>query len=167
VARRHTSTNDTIPTAGKLTVLSLSKELTKELRRLTDLLFEKADDLFDATQNLDSFVAVSGALKSCAVSLSKMCSDLRLLSSGPRCGLHEINLPAMQNGSSIMPGKVNPVIPEVVTQVAFLVAGHDTTITMAAEAGRFFHAYLGCSVISRPGRFARKMALPSSAVGQD
>ena len=65
-----------------------------------------------------------------------MCNDLRLLSSGPRCGLNEINLPAMQNGSSIMPGKVNPVIPEVVTQAAFLVAGHDTTITMAAEAGQ-------------------------------
>ena len=65
-----------------------------------------------------------------------MCNDLRLLSSGPRCGLHEINLPAMQNGSSIMPGKVNPVIPEVVTQVAFLVAGHDTTIMMAAESGQ-------------------------------
>lgn len=216
------STNDTIPTAGKMTVLTLSKELTGELRRLADALFSKgdefegvrkmgrtqlqdavpmtlgdtfhgygamvsrcririekslqemhtinlggtaigsginaseyyeshiahrlsalfgerltqADDLFDATQNLDSFVAVSGALKSCALSLSKMCNDLRLLSSGPRCGLHEINLPAMQNGSSIMPGKVNPVIPEVVTQVAFLVAGHDTTITMAAEAGQ-------------------------------
>lgn len=107
--------------------------------RLSTLFGERlvqADDLFDATQNLDSFVAVSGALKSCAISLSKMCNDLRLLSSGPRCGLHEINLPAMQNGSSIMPGKVNPVIPEVVTQVAFLVAGHDTTITMAAEAGQ-------------------------------
>lgn len=216
------STNDTIPTAGKMTVITLSRELVSELRRLSDALFEKAEefknvrkmgrtqlqdavpmtlgesfhgyavmvarcrmriekslkemhqinlggtaigsginasdyyedhiasrlsslfgekltqavDLFDATENLDSFAAVSGALKSCAVSLSKMCNDLRLLSSGPRCGLHEINLPAMQNGSSIMPGKVNPVIPEVVTQVAFLVAGHDTTITMAAEAGQ-------------------------------
>ncbi len=95
-----------------------------------------ASDLFDATENLDGFAAVSGALKACALSLSKMCNDLRLLSSGPRCGLNEINLPAMQNGSSIMPGKVNPVIPEVVTQAAFLVAGHDTTITMAAEAGQ-------------------------------
>lgn len=216
------STNDTIPTAGKMTVITLSRGLLSELRRLSDALFEKADefeevrkmgrtqlqdavpmtlgdtfrgyadmisrcrsriekslkemhqinlggtaigsginasdyyedhiaerlsglfgekltqadDLFDATQNLDSFVAVSGALKSCAISLSKMCNDLRLLSSGPRCGLHEINLPAMQNGSSIMPGKINPVIPEVVTQVAFLVAGHDTTITMAAESGQ-------------------------------
>ncbi len=98
--------------------------------------FTTADDLFDATENLDGFAAVSGALKACALSLSKMCNDLRLLSSGPRCGLNEINLPPMQNGSSIMPGKVNPVIPEVVTQAAFLVAGHDTTITMAAEAGQ-------------------------------
>ena len=96
----------------------------------------QADDLFDATENLDGFVAVSGALKTCAVNLSKMCNDLRLLSSGPKTGLAEIALPAKQNGSSIMPGKVNPVIPEVVTQVAFLVIGHDTTITMAAEAGQ-------------------------------
>lgn len=216
------STNDTIPTAGKMTVLTLSRDLLEELDRLAKTLSKKAkefasirkmgrtqlqdavpmtlgdtfrgyadmvarcrsrleksleemhtvnlggtaigscinasgyyeehiteclselfgeklmqaDDLFDATENLDCFVAVSGTLKSCAISLSKMCNDLRLLSSGPRCGLHEINLPAMQNGSSIMPGKVNPVIPEVVSQVAFLVAGHDTTITMAAESGQ-------------------------------
>lgn len=96
----------------------------------------QADDLFDATENLDSFVEVSGALKALAISLSKMSNDLRLLSSGPRCGLSEINLPAKQNGSSIMPGKINPVIPEVVSQVAFLVCGHDTTITMSAEAGQ-------------------------------
>lgn len=216
------STNDVIPTAGKMTVIKLMQPLTDELRRLESTLYEKAlqfryvikmgrtqlqdavpmtlgesfggyasmiercyerienatlemhsvnigataigsginasdyyerniatvlsreyglhltkaADLFDATENLDSFVEVSGALKACAVSLSKMCNDLRLLSSGPRCGLHEINLPAMQNGSSIMPGKVNPVIPEVVTQAAFLVIGHDTTIAMAAEAGQ-------------------------------
>lgn len=96
----------------------------------------QADDLFDATENLDSFVEVSGALRALAISLSKMSNDLRLLSSGPRCGLSEINLPAKQNGSSIMPGKINPVIPEVVSQAAFLVCGHDTTITMAAEAGQ-------------------------------
>ena len=96
----------------------------------------QAKDLFDATENLDGFVSVSGAVKTCAVDLSKMCNDLRLLSSGPKTGLGEIHLPAMQNGSSIMPGKVNPVIPEVVTQAAFLVAGHDLTITMAAEAGQ-------------------------------
>ncbi len=95
-----------------------------------------ASDLVDATQNLDSFVAVSGALKAGAVALSKIANDLRLLSSGPRTGIGEINLPPMQNGSSIMPGKINPVIPEVVSQVAFQIIGHDVTITMAAEAGQ-------------------------------
>ena len=106
------------------------------LARISGMPLTQADDLFDATENLDGFVAVSGALKTCAVNLSKMYNDLRLLSSGPKTGLAEIALPAKQNGSSIMPGKVNPVIPEVVTQVAFLVIGHDTTITMAAEAGQ-------------------------------
>ena len=106
------------------------------LAKLTGYPLKQADDLFDATENLDGFVSVSGTLKTCAVDLSKMCNDLRLLSSGPRTGLGEINLPAKQNGSSIMPGKVNPVIPEVVSQVAFHVIGHDTTITMAAEAGQ-------------------------------
>ena len=83
-----------------------------------------------------AFVAFSGVLKRIVVKLSKMCNDLRLLSSGPRCGFNEINLPAMQPGSSIMPGKVNPVIPEVVNQVAFQVIGNDLTITLAAEAGQ-------------------------------
>lgn len=96
----------------------------------------QAQDLIDATQNLDCFVYVSGILKTCAVNLSKMSNDLRLMSSGPRTGLSEINLPPMQNGSSIMPGKINPVIPEVVTQVAFHIIGNDTAITMAAEAGQ-------------------------------
>ena len=100
----------------------------------TDLV--QAYDLIDSTQNLDSFVSVSGALKACAVTLSKIANDLRLMSSGPRAGFGEINLPARQNGSSIMPGKVNPVIPEVVNQVAFNIIGNDTTITMAAEAGQ-------------------------------
>ena len=95
-----------------------------------------ADDLIDATQNVDCFVAVSGSLKACAVNLSKICNDLRLMSSGPKTGFGEITLPAKQNGSSIMPGKVNPVIPEVVSQVAFLVVGNDVTITLAAEAGQ-------------------------------
>ena len=216
------STNDVIPTAGKLTVLDLLRPLDKSLLRLSDALYQKsnefddvikigrtqledavpmrlgqsfhayatmisrdrdrlmqirsemytvnmgataigtaintspfyldnivptlaritghpltqADDLFDATENLDSFVRVSSCLKACAVNLSKMCNDLRILASGPKAGFGEITLPAMQNGSSIMPGKVNPVIPEVVTQVAFHIIGHDTTITMAAEAGQ-------------------------------
>lgn len=106
------------------------------IQKMTGKPFIQAEDLFDATQNLDGFVAVSGAVKTCALNLSKMCNDLRLLSSGPKAGLSEINLPAKQNGSSIMPGKVNPVIPEVVNQVAFLIAGHDMTISMAAEAGQ-------------------------------
>lgn len=98
--------------------------------------FVQAFDLIDATQNLDPFVAVSGAVKACAVTLSKIANDLRLMSSGPRAGFGEINLPPKQNGSSIMPGKVNPVIPEVVNQVAFNIIGNDVTITMAAEAGQ-------------------------------
>ncbi|ETP71916.1 aspartate ammonia-lyase [Lachnospiraceae bacterium JC7] len=106
------------------------------LNEVSDLDFIQAFDLIDATQNLDPFVAVSGAVKACAVTLSKIANDLRLMSSGPRAGFGEINLPAKQNGSSIMPGKVNPVIPEVVNQVAFNVIGNDMTITMAAEAGQ-------------------------------
>lgn len=97
---------------------------------------QQADDLIDATMHLDPFVAVSGAVKACAVTLSKIANDLRLMSSGPRTGFGEINLPARQNGSSIMPGKVNPVIPEVVNQAAFFAVGNDVTITMAAEAGQ-------------------------------
>ena len=183
------STNDVIPTAGKITSLRLLKNLKSELRRLHDTLVKKAEefdhvikmgrtqmhtvnmggtavgtginadetylkrivpnlsevadmelvqafDLIDSTQNLDSFVAVSGAVKACAVTLSKIANDLRLMSSGPRAGFGEINLPARQNGSSIMPGKVNPVIPEVVNQVAFNIIGNDVTITMAAEGGQ-------------------------------
>ncbi len=110
--------------------------ITEELARLTGENLQRADDLFDGTQNVDSFAAVSGTLKALAVNLSKMSSDLRLMSSGPRTGLGEIILPAKQNGSSIMPGKINPVIPEVVNQAAFLVIGHDVTVTMAAEAGQ-------------------------------
>ena len=97
---------------------------------------EQAEDLIDATQNVDCFVAVSSVLKACAVNLSKMSNDLRLMSSGPKTGLGEIVLPAKQNGSSIMPGKINPVIPEVVSQVAFLVIGNDMTVSMAAEGGQ-------------------------------
>ena len=97
---------------------------------------KSCDDLIDGTQNLDGYVAVSSALKTCCVNLSKIANDLRLMSSGPRTGIGEIMLPPKQNGSSIMPGKINPVIPEVVNQVAFLVIGHDATITAAAEAGQ-------------------------------
>ena len=110
--------------------------ITKELSNITNYNLKKADNLIDSTQNLDSFVYVSGSLKTCAVTLSKMCNDLRLMASGPKTGISEIILPAMQNGSSIMPGKVNPVIPEVVSQVAFAVIGNDVTISMAAEGGQ-------------------------------
>jgi len=112
------------------------QRIVPALNEVSGMDFVQAADLIDSTQNLDSFVAVSGAVKTCAVTLSKIANDLRLMSSGPRAGLGEINLPAMQNGSSIMPGKVNPVIPEVVNQVSFNVIGNDVTITMAAEAGQ-------------------------------
>lgn len=110
--------------------------IVPNLASITGLPLEQAHDLFDATSNLDSYVALSGSLKNLAVNLSKMSNDLRLLSSGPRSGLHEINLPSKQAGSSIMPGKVNPVIPEVVNQVAFEMIGFDTTVTAASEAGQ-------------------------------
>ena len=112
--------NEVVPT--------LAKECGYPLRQ--------AEDLIDATQNLDGFVSVSATLKTCAVNLSKMSNDLRLMASGPKTGLAEITLPAKQNGSSIMPGKINPVIPEVVSQVAFLVIGNDVTVSMAAEGGQ-------------------------------
>lgn len=110
--------------------------LAPTLAQICGLPVTRADDLVDGTQNLDSFAYVSAALKTCAVSCSKMANDFRLMSSGPRCGFEEINLPAMQNGSSIMPGKVNPVIPEVMSQAAFCIIGNDVAITMAAEAGQ-------------------------------
>ena len=110
--------------------------LAPTLGRICHLPLTKAEDLIDGTQNLDAFAYVSAALKTCAISCSKMSNDFRLMSSGPRCGFEEINLPAMQNGSSIMPGKVNPVIPEVMSQAAFCIIGNDMTITMAAEAGQ-------------------------------
>jgi aspartate ammonia-lyase len=106
------------------------------LSRITGLKLITAPDLVEATADTGAFVQLSGVLKRCAVKLSKVCNDLRLLSSGPRAGLGEINLPAMQTGSSIMPGKVNPVIPEVVNQVCFDVMGGDMTVTIAAEAGQ-------------------------------
>ncbi len=108
----------------------------ERLAEITGLELITAPDLVEATQDTGAFVQLSGVLKRVAVKLSKICNDLRLLSSGPRAGLNEINLPAMQPGSSIMPGKVNPVIPEVVNQICFQVVGNDLTITMAAEAGQ-------------------------------
>jgi len=108
----------------------------EHLAKITGKPIQLAPDLVEATQDTQPFVLFSSALKSLAIKLSKICNDLRLLSSGPRAGLQEINLPAMQPGSSIMPGKVNPVIPEVVNQVCFKAIGNDLTVTMAAEAGQ-------------------------------
>ena len=107
-----------------------------ELGRVTGLPVKLAGDLIEASSDCGAYVTFSGVLKRIAVKLSKICNDLRLLSSGPRSGFMEIRLPAVQAGSSIMPGKVNPVIPEVVNQVAFQVIGNDLTVTMAAEAGQ-------------------------------
>ena len=112
------------------------ENILPKLGEVTNLALTQAEDLIDATQNADCFVFVSGIVKSCATTLSKMASDLRLMSSGPRTGFAELNLPPKQNGSSIMPGKVNPVIPEVVNQIAFRIVGNDVTVTLAAEAGQ-------------------------------
>ncbi|MBI3175020.1 MAG: aspartate ammonia-lyase [Chloroflexi bacterium] len=108
----------------------------KHLSEVTGIPYVTAGNLVEATQDAGAFVQLSGVLKRVAVKLSKICNDLRLLSSGPRAGLGEINLPAVQAGSSIMPGKVNPVIPEVVNQIAFLVIGNDVTVSFAAEGGQ-------------------------------
>ena len=113
-----------------------AEAVRRHLSAVTGLQLITAPDLVEATADTGAFVQLSGVLKRCAVKLSKICNDLRLLSSGPRAGLGEINLPPMQPGSSIMPGKVNPVIPEVVNQVCFDVIGGDVTVTMAAEAGQ-------------------------------
>jgi aspartate ammonia-lyase len=109
---------------------------TKRMSEFTGDSFEKAPDLVEATPDTGAYVSYSAALKRLAVKLSKTCNDLRLMASGPRCGLHEINLPPMAPGSSIMPGKVNPVIPEVTNQVCFKVIGNDTAVCFAAEAGQ-------------------------------
>ena len=138
----------------------------KHLNTFGQFSFITSANLVEATQDAGVFVQLSGVLKRFAIKLSKVCNDLRLLSSGPRAGLHEINLPPMQPGSSIMPGKVNPVIPEVVNQICFSVVGNDVTISMAAEAGQLqlnamepviFHSLhrsiatlaRGCRVLSR------------------
>jgi aspartate ammonia-lyase len=110
--------------------------VTENLKALVDIPIVQSENLVEATQDAGAYVQLSGVLKRVAVKLSKICNDLRLLSSGPRAGLNEINLPPMAPGSSIMPGKVNPIIPEVVNQVAFEVIGNDLTVTMAAEAGQ-------------------------------
>ena len=113
-----------------------AEAVRRHLEEVTGIPQETAPDLIEATADAGIFMTLSGTLKRAAVKLSKICNDLRLLSSGPQAGLGEIHLPARQAGSSIMPGKVNPVIPEVVNQVAFSVIGADATVTAAAEAGQ-------------------------------
>ncbi|MHB8109193.1 MAG: aspartate ammonia-lyase [Syntrophorhabdaceae bacterium] len=110
--------------------------VTAKLRELTGIDVLSSPNLIEATQDSGVYVQLSGVLKRVAVKISKICNDLRLLASGPRCGLNEINLPAMAPGSTIMPGKVNPIIPEVVNQVAYFVIGNDVTVSFAAEAGQ-------------------------------
>lgn len=121
---------------GINTLPAYAQTVQAHLAHITGLPFVTAGNLVEATQDVGAFVQLSGVLKRVAVKLSKVCNDLRLLSSGPRAGFGEINLPPVQAGSSIMPGKVNPVIPEVVNQIAFEVIGNDITITMAAEGGQ-------------------------------
>ncbi len=113
-----------------------AEKCTAHLAQITGFPIYLAEDLIEATQDTQAFVLYSSCMKSLAIKLSKVCNDLRLLSSGPRCGFREISLPAKQPGSSIMPGKVNPVIPEVVNMVCFRVMGSDLTVSMAAEAGQ-------------------------------
>lgn len=143
-ARVHHSSNEllTVNMGGTAIGTGLNADKTY-FCNVTDILsaymgrtFRQATDLIDSTQNVDCFAAVSGAVRNCAIALSKIANDLRLMSSGPKTGFGEISLPAKQNGSSIMPGKVNPVIPEVVNQVAFRIVGNDVTISMAVEAGQ-------------------------------
>ena len=121
---------------GLNAVPGFAKLCAANLSKLTGEPFVSATDLVEATPDTGAYVSFSSALKRLAVKLSKMCNDLRLMSSGPRCGLNEINLPPKAPGSSIMPGKVNPVIPEVTNQVCFKVIGNDATVTFAAEAGQ-------------------------------
>lgn len=113
------------------------KAVAKYLAEYSGLPVTTVDDLVDGTQNCDGYAEVSSMLKVCMISMSKICNDIRLMGSGPRCGLGELNLPPRQPGSSIMPGKVNPVMAEVINQIAFQVIGNDVTVTMGVEAGQF------------------------------
>merc|ERR1719401_1192919 len=113
-----------------------SQVVVQELRKVTGFPMVLADDLIEASSSVGAMIYFSGMMRRIAVKISKICNDLRLLASGPRCGLSEINLPPKAPGSSIMPGKVNPVIPEVMNQCAFAVIGNDVAIAFAAEAGQ-------------------------------
>ncbi len=148
-----------------------------QLAGITGLPLELSPNLIEATWDTGAYVQVSGALKRFAVKISKICNDLRLLSSGPRAGLNELNLPPRQPGSSIMPGKVNPVIPEVVNQVAYDVIGKDVTITLAAEAGQLelnvmepiiaHSLFSGLKRMSRACRALQDLCVRDLTVNQD
>lgn len=148
-----------------------------KLGEVTGLELITAPDLIEATSDVGAFVQLSGVLKRVAVKLGKICNDLRLLSSGPRTGLGEINLPAMQPGSSIMPGKVNPVIPEVVNMVCFQVVGNDLTITMAAEGGQLqlnvfepvigFNLFQSMDMLARAARTLRERCVLGITANRD
>ncbi len=149
----------------------------KNLAELTGLPLKPSVDLIEATWDTGAYVQLSGVLKRLSVKLSKICNDLRLLSSGPRTGFNEINLPRMQPGSSIMPGKVNPVIPEVVNQIAFQVIGMDLTITLAAEAGQLqlnvmepviaFNLFTMLEMLTRGCRVLEERCIPGITANED
>ncbi|MFA7331635.1 MAG: aspartate ammonia-lyase [Candidatus Delongbacteria bacterium] len=156
---------------------SYPREAIKALRRVSGFEFILAKDLVEASSDTGSLLIFSGILKRVAVKTSKICNDLRLLSSGPRCGFGEINLPARQPGSSIMPGKVNPVIPEVMNQVAFQVIGNDLTVTMAAEAGQLelnvmepvivFNLFQSMSMLERGFRTLRRFCVEGITANEE
>ena len=133
---RHINLGGTAIGSGINTNKKYQEKIVDTLSRISNYKLSQFYDLYDGTQNTDDFASVSAEIKVCALSLSKMANDIRLLSSGPLSGYREYDLPDKQSGSSIMPGKVNPVIPEALNQAAFLVIGNDATISMAAEAGQ-------------------------------
>jgi aspartate ammonia-lyase len=151
--------------------------VVETLRELTGIGLARAENLIEATQNADVFVEVSGILKACAVTLLKICSDLRWMSSGPESGLNEIHLPPRQAGSSVMPGKVNPVIPEAVSQVAMLVMGYDQTIAWGAASGSLelnpflpliAHCLLeSCSLLDRSCDILRRFCVEGVRANED
>lgn len=151
--------------------------VTAILGDLCGLPLKVADDLIEATQDSGEFVQISATMKRCAVQISKICNDLRWLSSGPRCGLNEINLPPMQPGSSIMPGKVNPVIPEMVNQICYQLIGFDATISMAAEASEFelnmaepviaFNLFFGFTILKNACRTLSRKCIVGITANRD
>ena len=137
---RNTSRSSTSALPLSVLLLLLPRDIrklaVKNLAELTGIDFKNSEDLIAATSDCGAYMTLSSAIKGLAVKMTKVCNDIRLLASGPRCGLKEINLPQLQPGSSIMPGKVNPVAAEVANQASFLAIGLDTTVMLAASAGQ-------------------------------